>query len=313
MESVKMKAIVCTAYGTPDVLQVQMVNKPKIKSDEYLVKIIASTVNSGDVRVRGLNANRVQRILMRLIIGLRKPRRQILGTVFSGIVVGKGEHANEFAIGDEVYGLTGFGFSAHAEYIAVKTGSVTVHKPVNASFEEAAAIAFGGQTAHYFLHKAGIAEGTAKQVLIYGASGAVGTAAVQIATYFGARVTAVCSENGFELVKSIGADEIINYKKQDIKNLPGKYDIVFDAAGKLSRKAGRCLLTSTGVFYTVGGQQYAAEHSVQLEFLRKLFEEGKYKATIDRVYNFADCAEAHRYVDTGKKKGNVVLSIQNAH
>jgi NADPH:quinone reductase-like Zn-dependent oxidoreductase len=313
MESNKMKAVVCTAYGTPDVLQVQFVNKPQIKPNEYLVKIIASTVNSGDVRVRALRANGIQRMLMRLIIGLRKPRKQILGTVFSGIVVGRGENTNEFAIGDEVYGLTGFGFSTHAEFVAVKSNSVIARKPVNASFQEAAAIAFGGQTAHYFLHKAGIAEGAGKQVLIYGAAGAVGTAAVQIAKYFGASVTAVCSENGHELVNSIGADEIIDYKKQEIKNLPGKYDIVFDAVGKLTQKDGRCLLNSKGVFFTVGGWQYAPEQKVQFEFLKKLFEEGKYNATIGRVYNLVDCAEAHRYVDTDKKKGNVVLSIQQEH
>ncbi|MGL5890480.1 MAG: NAD(P)-dependent alcohol dehydrogenase [Bacteroidia bacterium] len=309
MESEKMKAIVCTAYGSPDVLEVQTVNKPQIKADEYLIKIMASAVNSGDVRVRALRANWFQRILMRLIIGLRKPRKPILGTVFSGIVAGKGEKAQEFAIGDEVYGLTGFGFGAHAEYIAVKAGSITTRKPVNASFEEAAAIAFGGQTAYFFLHKAAIAEGSGKKVLIYGATGAVGTAAVQIAKYFGAHVTSVCSENGYELARRIGADEIINYKTQDVKKLPNKYDIVFDAVGKLPGKTARGMLTPQGVYCTAGGLQYASEQKIQLEFLRKLFEEGKYDAAIDRVYNFSDCAEAHRYVDTDKKKGNVVLSI----
>lgn len=309
MDNPQMKAVICTKYGSPEVLQITMVEKPIPKDNEILVKIIASAVNSGDVRVRGLVVEGFLRIIMRLVLGFTKPRNPILGTVFSGIVEQVGKNVSNFKIGDEVYGLTGFWFGTYAEYICVSDKSVITQKPSNATFEEAAAICFGGQTAYYFLEKAKISKKRNLKVLIYGATGAVGTAAVQIAKYHHAQVTAICSTNGQALVKELGADHIILYDTQDYTKTSERFDIIFDAVGKISKKQCKHLLTNGGIFTSVASLDTASEEIKQLVFLRELFEQGKYNATIDKIYAIDEIVEAHKYVDTGRKKGNVVLRI----
>jgi NADPH:quinone reductase-like Zn-dependent oxidoreductase len=309
MNSEKMTAVICTAYGNPEVLKLAEVNRPAAKKREILVKIIATAVNSGDVRVRAMDANWWQRLLMRLIIGIHKPRNPVLGTVYAGIVVARGEGVNEFAVGDAVYGLTGFGFGTYAEYISVKANGTVLHKPVNASFEEAAAILFGGQTAVYFLQKAGIAKRAGQKVMIYGASGAVGAAAVQIARYYQTEVTAVCSEANAALMQSIGAGHVVCYDKTAISQYEGRFDLVFDAVGKMPALQGKKLLRAGGLFKSVAGGDYAKESRTQLELLRTLFEGGHLKAVIDKTYPLGQAAQAHTYVETGHKKGNVVLKV----
>ncbi|MCU0433645.1 MAG: NAD(P)-dependent alcohol dehydrogenase [Bacteroidia bacterium] len=309
MNNQLMKAVICTAYGTPDVLKIVHTNKPVVKSGQIRVKIMSTAVNSGDVRVRSLNVNWWQRILMRVLIGFTKPRKAILGTVYAGVVEAVGEKVNGFAAGDEVFGLTGFNFGTCSEYIAVNAAGVVLHKPANTTFDEAAAVLFGGQTALYFLQKAGLDKGRGKKVMIYGASGAVGAAAVQVAKYYGARVTAVCSAANRELVKSLGADEVICYDREDFTHTGNRFDVVFDAVGKITSRQCAALLKTGGAFFTVGGNDYARERKEQLVILREMCEKGRLKAVIDKVFAMDDVAEAHRYVDTGRKKGNVVLRI----
>ncbi|MCA6362323.1 MAG: NAD(P)-dependent alcohol dehydrogenase [Bacteroidetes bacterium] len=304
-----MTAVICTAYGKPEVLKLAQVSRPAVKTGEILVKIIATAVNSGDVRVRAMDANWWQRVLMRLIIGINKPRKPVLGTVYAGVVMATGEGVTEFAVGDEVYGLTGFGFGTYAEYISVKAKGTVLHKPVNASFEEAAAILFGGQTAVYFLQQAGIEKRAGQKVMIYGASGAVGVAAVQIAGYYNAEVTAVCSTANAALLQSIGAGKVVCYDKTNISHGAGRFDLVFDAVGKLPAEQGKKLLRAGGLFKSVAGGDYARESRAQLELLRKLFEGGHLKAVIDKTYPLSEAVQAHVYVDAGHKKGNVVLKV----
>ena len=304
-----MRAAICTKYGPPEVLQIRNVAKPIPKDHEILVKIMASTVNSGDVRVRGLVVHGFMKVIMRFVLGFAKPRRPVLGTVFAGIIEGVGKHVTNFNIRDEVYGSTGFQFGTHAEYLVISETANVITKPHNASFDEAAAIIFGGQSAIYFLHKAHIAEKQHPQILIYGASGAVGSAAIQIAKYYKATITAVCSSRSQKLVKSLGADKVILYDKEDFTHLTTKFDIIFDAVGKTSKKQCLPLLRSDGIYKTVEGFEVATETRAQLELLRKLYERREYQAVIDRVYPFSQLVAAHRYVESGRKQGNVVLQM----
>lgn len=307
-----MKAVICTKYGGPEVLQLTEITKPTFSSKQVLVKVIASAVNSADVRVRGLQVSGFMRIIMRLVLGIKKPRNPVLGVVLSGVIESVGSQITKFKPGDEVFAMTGFQFGAHAEYIALGEDSMLALKPTNASFAEAAAIVFGGHTAVYFLQKAGINKKTNQQVLIYGATGAVGTAAVQIAKSYGAHVTAVCSDDGFDLVTELGADKVVVYTKEDFTSLSSKYDIIFDAVGKTTEKQCRHLLREEGVYKTVGGLEVAGENVEQLHLLSSLYEQGKYKAVIDRIYPLEEIVAAHTYVGLGKKKGNVVISVQSS-
>lgn len=306
-----MKAAVCTAYGPPEVVKIMDIPKPVPGKGDILVKVAASAVNSGDVRVRGLMVTGLMRVMMRLVLGYSKPRKPVLGVVFAGTVEETGAEVTEFKPGDHVFGLSGFRFGGHAEYISLPAKSIVVTKPENALFEEAAAIAFGGQTAHFFLHKAGIAERKHADVLIIGATGAVGSAAVQIAKHYHARITAVCSSAGEELAIKLGADNVIRYDKEDFTKAQERFDIVFDAVDKAPQKMCSHLLKSDGVYTTVGGMNYAKESREQLEFLKRLFEKGEYQPLIDKVYTLDQIVEAHRYVDAGRKKGNVVISISS--
>ncbi len=304
-----MKIINCTAYGGPEVLKLDEAVKPAPKANQILIKIKATAVNSGDVRVRGLKANPFTRIIMRLIFGWNKPRNPVLGTVYSGIVEAVGEKVDNFNEGDEVFGLTGFNFGTYAEYLVANKKSILTTKPKNASFEEAAAILFGGQTAHFFLKKTKVPDQTGLKVMIYGATSSVGVAALKMSKYFGAQVTAVCSDYNVSLVQKLGADKIVFYNTSDFTTDSGQYDVVFDTVGKIKKSQYAHLLKNDGQFLTVGGTTYANESLNQLLFIKKIFEEGCYDAVIDRVYDMSEMVQAHQYVDSERKKGNVVIRV----
>ncbi|MCB0637191.1 MAG: NAD(P)-dependent alcohol dehydrogenase [Lewinella sp.] len=304
-----MKAAICPQYGPPEVLVIKDIPKPSPKKNEVLVKVVAASLNSGDVRIRGLKVEGFMRFVMRIMLGFSKPRRPVLGTGFSGIVEQVGDEVTQFKVGDEVYGTTGFQQGCHAEYLCIPAHKVITHKPDNASFAEATALPFGGQTAIYFLGKGGIETIQNPQVLIYGATGSVGAAAVQIAKHHGAEVTAVCSSRGQELAQALGADHIIRYDQEDFTKVADRFDIILDAVGKTDKAACKPLLKPEGKFITVEGMDIAAERKEYLELLRQLFEAGTYQAVIDKTYPLDQIVAAHSYVDTGRKKGNVVLEI----
>ncbi len=303
-----MKAVICTKYGTPEVLQIQEVSKPIPKDSQILVKIVATAVNSGDVRVRSLDVKGFMKVIMRLVLGISKPRKPILGTVFSGIVETVGDKVSKFKVGDKVFGMTGYKFGTYSEYIAVNQNSHVLEMPKNTTYEEAVAIIFGGHTAIYFLDKAKIADKPNKKILIMGATGSVGTAAIQIAKHYRADITTVCSSEGQKLVSELGVTKIILYDKEDFTKQTEKFDIIFDAIGKYSKNQCKNLLNKNGVYVSVN-LGYASEKIQQLKLLKELFEKRDFTATIDRTFTMAEIVEAHRYVDTGRKKGNVVLRI----
>lgn len=310
MSNQNMKAVICTQYGAPEVLQIQEVAKPIAKDNQMLVKIIATAVNSGDVRVRGLAVEGFMKLIMRFAVGFTKPRKAILGTVYAGIVESVGKNVSHFKAGDKVFGMTGFDFGTYAAYIALDEKSNIALMPQHASFEEAVSLIFGGQTALYFFDKIKIAEMQNPTLLIIGATGSVGVAALQIAKSYKAEITAVCSAKGRNLVESLGISNIICYDTADFTQIDKKFDVIFDAVGKTTQKQCEHLLAKGGIYKTVGGMEYASESQQQLATLKTLFETGKYRAIIDRVYPFEQVVEAHRYVDTGRKKGNVVLLVQ---
>lgn len=308
-----MKAIVCTKYGPPEVLQVREVEKPFPKTNEVLVKIIATSVTASDCIIRGFKLPFPMWIPGRLALGLTRPRKPILGMVLSGHVVKTGSETGQFKIGDKVFAHTLFQFGTYAEYICVpETGAIT-GMPFNTSFEEAAAVPFGGTLALYYLKKSGIQKG--QRVLVYGASGAIGTAAVQIARYLGAEVSGVCSTVNLELVRSLGADQVIDYTKEDFSFSGRQYDLIFDAVGrkKSSHLQYENSLRPNGKFISVDDDR-PGELAVckdNMNFLRELVEGGFYKPVIDRTYSIDRIAEAHRYVDMGHKKGNVIITLNN--
>lgn len=307
-----MKAAICTKYGAPNMLQIKEVPKPEPKEDELLIRIYSSTVNSGDVRLRSMDATGFLKIVMQLFIGFSKPRKPILGTIYSGSVDQLGSKVSKFKVGDAVFGMTGFKFGTHAEYIVVNQKSNICSMPNHATFDEAAAIVFGGQTAIYYLHKAKIRAKSSPKVLILGATGSVGSSAIQVAQYYGAHVTAVCSSKGQHFVERLGVEHVMLYDKEDVAKHHETFDIIFDAVGKYSKKQFQHMLRNDGVFKSVS-RGFAAETKEQLQLLKALFENGHIKACIDKVFQLEDIVEAHRYVETGRKKGNVVLRIQESN
>lgn len=303
-----MKAVICTRYGPPEVLQIREVPKPLPGEKEICIRIMATAANSGDVKVRSLDVNGIMRIVMRLVLGFSKPRKPVLGTVYAGFVESVGSKVTTFKTGDRVFGMTGFKFGTYAEYIAVNQHSNICFMPEKATFEEAAALIFGGQTAIRFLHQLKIEKKPAPKILIIGATGSVGVAAIQIANYYKAKITAVCSSNGQALVKSLGVKNVILYDKEDFTQLSTRFDIVFDAVGYTTKKMCLHLLTQNGLYKNVL-YAYASESKEQLQFLKELFEQGAIKAVIDKTFQLDEIVAAHRYVGTKRKKGNVVIKI----
>jgi len=307
-----MKAIVCTKYGPPEVLQLQEVEKPTPRNNEVRIKIFATAVTSSDCLIRGSKVPLRLWLPMRLVIGFTKPRNPILGMVFAGEVESVGTEVTRFQKGNQVYAFN-IRCGTYAEYTCLPENSVMAFKPSTVTYEEAAAVPYGGLLALHFLRKSQIQSG--KKVLIYGASGAVGTAAIQLARHFGAEVTGVCSTTNVDLVKSLGAEKVIDYTQEDVTKGGELYDVIFDAVGK--RKSSQLklqckkALTPTGKYLSVddGSPELRSE---DLHFLTELIEAGQIQAVIDRCYPLEHIVEAHRYVDQGHKKGNVVITVEQS-
>ncbi|MCR8842066.1 NAD(P)-dependent alcohol dehydrogenase [Paenibacillus sp. SC116] len=306
-----MRAVVCTKYGSPDVLELKEVMKPLPKDNEIQIKVYATTVATGDCRIRSFKSPPLLWLAMRIVLGFTKPRNPILGVELAGEVEAVGKNVKRFKKGDQVYALSGMRCGAHAEYICLSEDAVIALKPNNATYEEAAVIPFGGTTALHFFRKGNIQVGM--KVLIYGASGSVGTAAVQLAKYYGAEVTGVCSGRNVDLVQSLGADHVIDYTKEDFIGSADRYDIIFDAIGKIKKSHCIKVLAPNGKFLTVDGLGIAKVSADDLIFLKELMEKGKVKAVIDRRYSLEQVPEAHRYVETGRKRGNVVVHVHPTH
>jgi NADPH:quinone reductase-like Zn-dependent oxidoreductase len=322
-----MQAIVCTKYGPPEVLELQEVAKPTPRDNEVLVKVYATTVTSGDARVRSFTVPLSFWLPARLALGLSKPRRAILGSVFAGEVEAVGKAVQRFQQGDQVFGSKGNDFGAYAEYLCLPENGPLAIKPANVTYEKAAALPWGGMTALYFLRKGKIHSG--QHVLIYGASGSVGAAAVQLASSFGAQVTGVCSTAHVALVKSLGAETVIDYTQEDFSTSGVTYDVIFDAVGKSSLAGCMRSLKKDGIYLQavaapalsvrmrwtaltsgktlLGGT--AVPKAEDITYLKELVEAGKFKPVIDRCYPLEHLVEAHRYADTGHKQGNVVITV----
>ncbi len=317
-----MQAVVHERYGSPEVLQVREIPTPIPKPGEILIRIRATSVTAAEAMMR-----QGKPWFGRLVLGLTRPKRKVLGLELAGEVVGLGDGARGFKIGDRVFGFTGFQCGGYAQYICVPDTASIIAMPVNASYEEAAALVDGPTTALFFLRKAGIKAGD--RVLVYGASGSIGTASVQLATSFGAEVTAVCSAPNHALAQSLGAYRVIDYRSEDFTREKDAYDIIFDTVGKLSfakcrgslRKPGCYLVTVMSVeaiaatLWTAFGAGKKAIFAMsinklaELREIKELVERGKHRAVIDRVYPLAAMRDAHAYVDTGRKRGNVVVTV----
>lgn len=309
-----MKAIVCTKYGPPEVLKMKEVEKPTPKDDEILIKIFATAVTASDIFIRGSQIPIQFWIPMRIMLGLTKPRKSIIGLVLAGKIESVGKNVKRFNLGDQVYGLTGFGLGAYAEYKCMKETDSTYGclalKPNNLSYEEATVAAYGGLLAFQYMEKGNIQRG--QKVLIYGASGTCGTTAVQFAKYLGAEVTGVCSTSNLELVKSLGADSVIDYTKKDYINLIKQYDFILDAVGKIktSELKEKCkkALAPKGKYVSIDDGKLILD-SNRLALIKELVETGHIKPVVDRSYPLEQIVEAHEYVGKGHKKGGVAITI----
>lgn len=319
-----MKAVICTRYGPPEVLQVKDVDKPIPKDNEILIRIHSTAATASDCVIRNLQvpgghqfpAKQLMQFAMRLFLGYTKPRNPILGLVFSGVVESVGKNANYFAKGDAVFGFTGNSRGAYAEYKCISSKEIEAGevflKPNNASHNEATAIAYGGILALHFMRKATIKK--EHKVLIYGASGSIGTMAIQLAKCYVAEVTAACSAKNFDLVASLGADKWLDYTRADAIHQVEKYDFILDAVGKNKTSKMKAMLKKS---LSQNGSYVSVDDGllkIQPDYLRKLkmiFEDGNIQAVIDKIYPLKDIVKAHAYVDKGHKKGNAIIQVKN--
>jgi NADPH:quinone reductase-like Zn-dependent oxidoreductase len=319
-----MKAVIYTHYGSPNVLQFSEVQKPTPKENEVLIKIMSTTVNRTDCGFRN-----AEYLAVRIVGGLFKPKKQILGSEMAGVVEAVGENVKTFKPGDGVFGLSTFNFGTHAEYICIPEEKSITTKPTNITYNEATAVSDGGFLSLAFIKKINFTHQPG--ILINGASGSIGSASVQFAKYFGATVTAVCNTKDFKLLKSLGADEVIDYTKEDFTENGQKYDVVIDAVGKSSffrclkilKPKGIYISTELGylsqnIFLALLTPLFCGKKVLfpipkdskeDILFIKELIEAGKYKAVIDRIYPFEQLIEATRYVETGQKVGNVVITV----
>jgi NADPH:quinone reductase-like Zn-dependent oxidoreductase len=309
-----MRAIVCTKYGPPEVLQLKEVEKPVPKDDEVCIRILATAVTASDIFIRGCQVPIQFWIPLRLVIGLTRPRKSIIGLVLAGEIESVGKNAKRFKAGDQVYGLTGFGLGAYAEYKCMQETDSTYGclalKPANLTYEEATVAAYGGLLALQYMGKGNIQRG--QHVLVYGASGTTGTTAVQYAKYLGAKVTAVCSTSNLALVKSLGADTVMDYTKEDSVDPGEHFDFVLDAVGtmKTSQLKRECkkALSPSGKYVSIDDGNLLLD-SKRLALIKELFEAGHIRPVIDKSYPLEEIVEAHRYVGQGHKRGGVVITV----
>jgi NADPH:quinone reductase-like Zn-dependent oxidoreductase len=306
-----MKAIVASKYGGPEVLQLKEIEKPTPKDNEILIKVHATTVTAADFRMRSFTVPAPLWIPARLALGITKPRQPIFGSELSGEVEGVGKNVTRYKVGDQVFASTlTENFGGYAEYKCLPESAMIAIKPANITFEEAAALPIGATTALRLLRKGNIQSG--QKMLIYGASGSVGTYAIQLAKYFGAEVTGVCSTTNLDMVKSLGADHAIDYTKEDFSARNERYDVIFDTLAKFPKSKASKVLAPNGKIVSMA-QLDSKEHMDNLVFIKELVEAGNLKAVIDRCYPLEDMAEAHRYVDLGHKKGNIVVTVEQKH
>lgn len=309
-----MKAIVASKYGGPEVLQLKEVQKPTPKANEILIKIHATTVTAGDFRMRSFTVPPMFWIPARIALGLTKPKQPIYGMELAGEVESVGKDVSKFKVGDKVFASTlTENFGGYAEYKCLPEQAMVAIKPVNIAYEEAAALPIGATTALRLLRKGNtLTSVRGQKVLIYGASGSVGTYAVQLAKYFGAEVTGVCSTANLDMVKSLGADHVIDYTKEDFSSSKAQYDVIFDTLAKFQKSQYSKVLAPNGNFVTMAKLD-TKESMENLVFIKELIEAGEIKAFIDRCYPLEEMVEAHRYVDSGRKKGNVVITVEHNH
>ena len=304
-----MKAIAATQYGGPEVLQLNDVEKPTPKDNEILIKVHATTVTMGDFRMRSFTVPPVFRLPARLTLGFTKPKQPVYGMELAGDVETIGKSVTRFKVGDQVFASTlTESFGAYAQYKSYPEEGMVAIKPANISYEEAAALPIGATTALRLLRKGNIKRG--QNVLIYGASGSVGTYAVQLAKYFDAEVTGVCSTANLELVKSLGADHVIDYTKDDFSSITERYDLIFDTVAKFPKFQYSKVLAANGRFESIA-RLTTKENKEVLVSIKELVEAGAVRVVIDRRYLLEDMVEAHRYVDAGHKKGNIVITVEH--
>ena len=302
-----MKAIVATRYGSPEVLQLREVEKPTPKDNELLIKVYATSVTAGDCRMRSFTVPPLFWIPARITLGITKPKQPIYGMELAGEVEAVGSAVTRFKVGDEVFASTlTQNFGAYADYKCLPEAAMVAIKPANMTYEEATAVPIGATTTLRLLRKGNIQRG--QKVLIYGASGSVGTYAIQLARYFGADVTGVCSTANLDMVQSLGADHVLDYTKEDFATREEQYDIIFDTVAKFPKSAYAKALAPNGNYVTIA-RLSSKESLANLIFIRELIEAGKIQAVIDRCYPLEHMVEAHRYVDAGHKKGNVVIAV----